>query len=159
LPCTNKKPYTDGPTWKFVLRHLEPYEGHLDIAAVDCITNPRTGLPYGIVSRRNQRLTVGKDERPDPRKFDPLVKEIRRKLRRMSTRYDRVISYLNVRLYWNAVESIRDEFDITMLPRIYARNKVWNSKKLRMGPIGMFKTEIHDLVHEVEKTVNGFKVH
>jgi predicted RNA-binding protein len=155
LPCTNKKPYTEAPTWKFVLKHLSPYLEHVDIAAVDCITNPRTGLPFGIVSRRSQRLTVGKDERPDPKKLESLVKEIRRQLRRRSYRYDRIVSYLNVKSYWKALDEVRDEFEIKMLPKIYAKNDVWNSKKLHMGPIGMFRTEIGDLVTEVKRHVNG----
>jgi len=129
---------------------------YVDLAAIDCITNPTTGLPFGIVAKRSQRLTIGKDEKPDPDKFDPLVKEIKRKLRKMSSRYDRMISYLNVRSYWDALESVREEFDITMLPRVYANHKRWNSKKLRMGPIGMFKTKIYDLVREIDQTVSGF---
>lgn len=97
---------------------------------------------------------MGKDEKPDPAKIVALTTEIRKKLRRMSHRYDRLISYLNVKSYWSALEVVRDEFDIKMLPRVYDRNKVWNSKKLHMGPIGIFKTEIHDLVRELDNSVN-----
>jgi hypothetical protein len=97
---------------------------------------------------------VDKDERPDPEKMVSLVREIRRKLRRMSPRYDQIISYINVKSYWTALDQIRDEFHIQMLPRLYDKHKVWNSKKLHMGPIGVFKTEIHDLIGEMDKLVN-----
>ncbi len=100
-------------------------------------------------------MTVGKDGSPDPSKLEPLVSEIRRKLRRMSHRYDHIVSYLNVKSYWTALDEVRNEFDVKMLPKVYAENEIWNSKKLHMGPIGIFKTEIGDLVSEVRRYANG----
>ena len=151
LPCTNKKPYTDAPTWKFIMRRIEPWMGQVDIAAVDCITNPKTNRPFGIVTRSQQQLTVGRDERPDPAKLPALTQEIQKKLRRLSPKYSHVVSYLNVKTYWKAVEAVSDDFDIEMLPSIYHKNENWNGKIAHSGPIGVFKREVPELQQTLAK--------
>jgi len=47
LPCTNKKPYSKAPTWKFIMSRIGPWLDHVDMAAVDCITNHKTKKPFG----------------------------------------------------------------------------------------------------------------
>jgi len=145
LPCTNKKPYSEAPTWKFIMKRIEPWLDHVDLAAVDCIINPRTNKPFGIVTRRQERLTVGKDERPDPAKLPGLTIEIRKKLERLSPKYTQVVSYLNVKTYWQAVQALSDDFGIEMLPSIYHKNENWNGKIAHSGPIGVFKREVPEL--------------
>lgn len=145
LPCTNKKPYTEAPTWRFIMKQIKPWLGQVDLAAVDCITNPKTNKPFGIVTQRQQHLTIGKDERPDPEKLPALTIEIRKKLDRLTPKYSHVVSYLNVKSYWNAIAQVSEEFGIEMLPTVYRVNKVWNSKALHSGPIGIFKREVPEL--------------
>jgi predicted RNA-binding protein len=150
LPCTNKKPYAASSSWRFVLNHVGRYRDTFDVAAVDCITNRRTGKPFGIVHERQQRLVVGRDERPDPEKLDDLVVEIEKKLARLAPRYEHIIAYLNVKTYWRAIEKVQDQFNITMLPKAYRGRESWNSHTLHMGPIGMFKKSINQLEKEIE---------
>jgi len=98
---------------------------------------------------------VGRDEHPDPEKLDDLVVEIEKKLGRLAPRYDHIIAYLNVRTYWQAIERIQDQFNITMLPKAYRRRKKWNSHVMHMGPIGMFKKSIKQLEREIELRLEG----
>jgi len=154
LPCTNKKPYTEAPTWKYVMKNIGPWLNAVDLAAVDCITDPLTGLPFGIVTESEQYLTIDKDEKPSPEKIPVLVEQIRNKLKLLSPHYNHIISYINVKSYWKAVEAVQPEFDIKMLPKMYMNEKNWNSKICRMGPIGMFKIAIDELRKEIMRATN-----
>jgi 7-cyano-7-deazaguanine tRNA-ribosyltransferase len=154
LPCTNKKPYTEAPTWKFIAKHIEPWHNQVDIAAVDCITNPVNGLPFGIVTQQEQYLTVDKDERPSPEKIPVLIEEIRKKLDLLSPQYDHIISYINVKSYWKAIEALKTDYNIKMLPRAYMKDENWKGKVSHMGPIGMFKVCVCELKDELSKATS-----
>ena len=152
LPCTKKKPYTAAPTWKFILKHLEPWKKFVELAAVDCITNPKTGKPFGIVLAKEQHLTIDKDERPDPNKLPILISEIRKKLKKLSKNYRFIVAYVNVKAYWKALEAVKDEFNICMLPSVYRNPENWNH--IGIGPIGMFKKAVGELTNTIEELVN-----
>ena len=156
LPCTNRKPYITAPSWKYVLKHIEPWRDYIALAAVDCIKDPSTGLPFGIVGEWEQELTVTKDELPNPQKIDSLVAQIRKKLRELVRNYDYVIAYINVKTYWKALERLGNEFNIKMLPSVFKGEKNWNGKICHASPIGVFKREIVELTKEIEEIVDNY---
>lgn len=133
------------------MKHLGPWKKYVSLAAVDCITDPKTGKPFGIVTVENQHLTINRDEKPDPSKLPVLVQEVRKKLKKLSKNYDHIIAYINVKAYWKALEQIQDEFEICMLPKAYRNLKKWNNAKI--GPIGMFKTSVGELVETIKELV------
>jgi len=153
LPCTAVKPYSASPTWKYVLKKIAPLRAYVELAAIDCITNPKTGKPFGIVHEKEQYLTIRLDERPNPRKLSILIPAIRSKLKLLASRYDYIIAYINVKVYWKALLAVRDEFKITLLPSLYYKEENWDVKKSGIGPRGAFYVYVGELVNTLKQKI------
>ena len=149
LPCTKVKPYTSSPTWGYVITHIEPWLNRIDLAAIDCITNPKTGTPFGLVPVPEQRLAVGLDEKPDPKKFEPLVEAVRHRLTRLKTRYLEILAYVNVKVYWQTLAELADEFGIVLLPSVYRGKTNWSVDAVGASPLGIFRIYVDELVREI----------
>jgi hypothetical protein len=148
LPCSQIKPYEKAPTWRYIAKSISPWRNHVDVGAIDCIVCPISGKPYGIVMEWEQDLTVSRDEKPTRNNFPSLVEQIARRLEILSPRYDRILSYLNVRVYWDAVQSLQARFAIRMLPRIFQDSRNWNSAHAGIGPRGAFYKYSYELTNE-----------
>lgn len=153
LPCTNVKPYSNSPSWRYILQHLEPWRESIDFAAIDCITNPITGRPFGIVPVSEEDKIVGLDEKPDLRKLPTLVKEVRTKLGDLHNNYQKMIAYINVRAYWEALSQVAEEFEIALLPSVYRNARSWSVEAIGASPPGVFRKYIGELVKEISETV------
>ena len=147
------KPYTAAPTWRYVLKRIGPLRAHLELAAIDCITNPKTGKPFGIVHEKEQHLTIGLDERPNERKLPLLIRAVRDKLRLLASRYNYIIAYINVKVYWKALLAVRDEFKIILLPSLYYKEENWDVRRSRIGPRGAFYVYIEELVNTLKQKI------
>jgi hypothetical protein len=145
LPCSAVKPYVESPTWRYVIHHIDKWRKNIDLVAIDCITDPRTGRPFGIVGEWEQHLTLNLDEKPNNAKYPLLQPVVKEKLSDLVPYYNSVISYLNVKLYWKTIESVRDDFQITMLPKKFRGRRSWDSKRLKMTPRNIFYHQISEL--------------
>ena len=153
LPCTNIKPYSRSPTWHYILERLKPWHEAIDFVAIDCITNPQTGKPFGIVPMSEEDMVVGLDEKPDLKKLPSLIEEVRSKLCELRSDYLRTIAYINVRAYWEALAQVAEEFEITLLPSVYRNAKSWSVEAIGASPLGVFRKYANELVQELEKEV------
>jgi hypothetical protein len=133
------------------MRKLDGREGIVDLAAIDCITNPKTGKPFGIVMCRDQSKTIGLDEFPDARKISELRTIVGNQLKRRTVKYDKVVAYVNVKSYWNVLWSLRKPYSITMLPRLYRHPRNWNSSVARISPRGAFYRDIGELLRAIDR--------
>jgi len=154
LPCTNKKPYYESPSWRYIISRIEPWRNNVDLGAVDCIIDPSTGLPYGIVMEWEQEVTVGKDAYPSPQKILELEEQIRRRLEKLGPYYTDIVAYINVKTYWEALEIVRSEFDIEMLPTVFNDKRNWNSSYSRMSPRGIFYKYVAELQNKLAILLN-----
>lgn len=150
LPCTNHKPYTESLTWKYVINKLDGRSDKVELAAIDCITNPETGKPFGLVMKREQSRTLGLDEFPDMAKVHILQTIVERQLRRKRIHYDRIVAYVNVKSYWNVLWQLRDKYSITMLPRLFRKRENWNSAIAGISPRGAFYRDIDELLRFID---------
>jgi len=155
LPCTNIKPYSHSPTWHYILERLKPCHETIDFAAIDCITNPQTGKPFGIVPMSEEDKVVGLDEKPDLRKLPSLIEEVRSKLWELQGDYLRMIAYINVRAYWEALAQVAEEFEITLLPSVYRNAKSWSVEAIGASPPGVFRKYIWELLDEIRSLPNN----
>lgn len=149
LPCTNIKPYSSSPTWRYILERLKPCREAIDFAAIDCITNPRTGRPFGIVPVSEENQVVGLDEKPDPKKLPSLIEEVRSKLWDLRDDYLKTIAYINVRAYWEALSNLAEEFEITLLPSVYRNARSWSVEAIGASPQGVFRKYVGELLAEL----------
>ena len=152
LPCTDHKPYTESVSWRYVAKKLNGHSGSVDLAAIDCITNPRTGEPFGIVMKDQQWRTVGLDEFPDKSKVERMKTIVSKQLERKRGLYRNTIAYVNVRSYWEVLWDMKEKFQITMLPRLYHHSRNWNSLTAGISPRGAFYRDIDELIQELNSS-------
>ena len=157
LPCTNVKPYTKSPSWRYVLDHLEPWRQHISLAAIDCITNPSTGKPFGIVPVSEEDKVVGLDEKPNPQKLPALVESIRTGLAQIRSEHGTIIAYVNVKSYWQALEEVAEEFNIHLLPSAYRKTSDWSVANIGASPLGVFRKCVNELVDEIRSLTEAHR--
>jgi len=155
LPCTNVKPYTRSPTWRFILDRLEPWRESISLAAIDCITDPTTGRPFGIVPVSEEDKVVGLDEKPNPKKVPALVESVRAGLTRIRDDHRAFVAYVNVKSYWQVLEEVADEFSIELLPSVYRGAQSWDVQRIGLSPPGAFRKYIGELIDEISKSVRS----
>ena len=133
IPCmswvANNGDYTKGKMWKKVLELVEASPTEVDIYAIDCIRLKSNGKMIGLWSpSKNKRIMKeilekkldnypawGKyKNRPDLR--DELRREVENKLKLLCKRYDRIISFTNVKVYNFCLRELASKFDIITLP-------------------------------------------
>jgi len=153
LPCTKRKPYSSSPTWRFIIDHIGPELDHIELAAIDCITNPITGKPFGIVPMSEEHMVVGLDETPDPEKLGSLVEAVRIRLTSIRSRFRVIVAYINVRAYWHALEEVADEFGICLLPSVYRGAESWDTGQIGASPLGVFRKYVDELLNEISRCV------
>lgn len=120
----------------------------VDLVAVDCIINPETGTPFGIVPMSEENKVVGLDEKPDPKKLESLVTSVRDGLQRIKNGH-RAVAYVNVRTYWQALNTVADEFEICMLPSVYRNASSWSVEAIGASPQGVFRKYVDELLAEL----------
>jgi len=151
LPCTSTKPYSSSPTWRYIIKRIEPWRDCIDLAAIDCITNPVTGKPFGIVPASKEDLVIGLDEKPNSKKLGPLVESVKVGLTCIRHRFQTIIAYINVKTYWQALEGIAEEFGICLMPSIYRNASSWSADSVGASPPGVFRKYINELVDEISR--------
>lgn len=151
LPCTDHKPYTDSVSWRYAIKKLNGHRDDVDLAAIDCITNPKTGRPFGIVMRKQQWKTVGLDEFPDQSKVPEMISIVRKQLQHHQASYTRIIAYVNVKSYWTVLWTLRREHSVVMLPRLYRNPRNWNSTHARISPRGAFYRDFDQVLHVLNR--------
>jgi len=94
---------------------------------------------------REQWKTIGLDELPSRDKVPALKIRVQAQLNRMNGGYCCVLAYVNVRSYWEVLWSLRKQFPIKMLPKIFHNGSNWNSTVAGIGPRGAFYKYIGEL--------------
>jgi hypothetical protein len=151
LPCTDQKPYSESRTWSYVLGHIGPWRDKIDLAAIDCITNPTDRKPFGIVMEWDEWKTKNLDERPSKDKINTLTEQVFSQLKKADENYSQIVAYVNVKSYWQVLWSLRKEHHIRMLPRLFHDPSNWNSSNARISPRGAFYKYISELTTELNR--------
>ncbi len=151
LPCTDQKPYSESRTWTYVLRQIGPWRDKIDLAAIDCITNPSSGEPFGLVMEWEEWKTKKLDERPSKDKIPKLRKQIVSQLEQIDGKYEHIFAYVNVRSYWEVLWSLRRVYHIKMLPRLFHNEDNWNSAAAHISPRGAFYKFIDELITRLDQ--------
>jgi hypothetical protein len=149
-----KENFAESRFWKFVLSKIRCWSHLIDIYAIDCIrlksSNKMIGLWSPFKDKRilKEILEEKLDNYPSWSKYknrpelrEELKGEVRKKLSRLKKRYDFVISYTNVKIYYNCLEELSKEFDIIVLPQ----NVNWRR------PRTILFQNINELVNKLQK--------
>jgi hypothetical protein len=73
------------------------------------------------------------------------------KLRELRSDYPRMIAYINVRAYWEALSQVAEEFNITLLPSVYQNARSWSVEAIGASPPGVFRKYANELVSEISR--------
>lgn len=116
--------------WKTVLRGIQPWRHCVDVYSIDCIrlksTHQVLGLwsPYKNQEILNEIITCRLDSYPAWARYRAnekmtleLENAVKRELLQIANLYRKIISFVNVKAYYNCMLSLSREFGITTLPR------------------------------------------
>jgi hypothetical protein len=122
--------FEKGSLWRSVLKRIDAWRDYTDIYAIDCIRLKSTAKMIGIWSPYSDNevfqeiLENNLDSYPSWSKFKPhperqeeLREQVDRKLSQIAYRYRHVIAFVNVRAYYECLESLSRKYKITILPR------------------------------------------
>jgi len=134
LPCMSWNKYEgnflEGRFWKFVLDKTKQWSSLIDVYAIDCIRLRSSGKMIGLWSPSKNKAVLQEilrerlDSYPSWSKYkdspqlrDELREAIKSKLQKLRKRYEFIISFLNVKAYYNCLQELSTEFDLIALPK------------------------------------------
>jgi hypothetical protein len=158
LPCMPWVKYNGNVwksnSWKYVRNKIRKWLDFVDIYAIDCIrlksSNKIIGLwsPFKHEYILEEILKEKLDSYPSWNKYknhpelrEELKEEVRKKLLSLKSQYARIISVVNVKVYYNCLKEISEEFNIIVLPRVIDWRK----------PYASFYQGVEELVSEIQK--------
>lgn len=134
LPCMPWIKYgsnfENGAFWKIVRKHINPYLRFIDIYAIDCIKLRSSGRMIGLWSPYKDREILDEilrerlDSYPawgkcknNPKAREELELQVTDSLVRLKKEYESIVAYLNVRVYYECINDLAQEFRIILLPK------------------------------------------
>jgi hypothetical protein len=134
LPCMPwikyGRDFENGTFWKIVRKHIEPYLESIDIYAIDCIRLRSSGKMIGLWSPYKDKeiydeiLLEKLDSYPawgkyknNPKAREELKLQVKNKITQLRKAYELIVAYLNVRVYYECIGSLAQEFGIILLPK------------------------------------------
>ena len=134
LPCMPWIKYgfnfREGKFWKKVIESIRDSKHQIDIYAIDCIRLKSTGSMIGLWSPETNKKIFHEvfsnklDNYPAWHKYknkpnlrEELKQEVRRRLEEVCQKYDKIISFTNVKVYYYCMKELAEEFNIIALPR------------------------------------------
>lgn len=122
--------FREGKFWKKVIDSIKDSDHQIDIYAIDCIRLKSTGNIIGLWSPEknkeifNEVMSDKLDNYPAWSKYknkshlrEELKQEVRSKLKEVHQKYDKIISFTNVKVYYYCLRELAEEFGLVALPR------------------------------------------
>ncbi|RLG90506.1 MAG: hypothetical protein DRO36_05995 [Candidatus Hecatellales archaeon] len=116
LPCSSTAylgDYRLAPSWKLILKHIQPWRSQVKLAAVECINN------YGLLLEDEAWKVKGYDIYPswdwfkrNPERLEALKNTLAKQLQELDGRFQAIIAYVNVKAYRLALEQAAKEANI-----------------------------------------------
>jgi hypothetical protein len=140
LPCMSWIKYGgnfhEGRFWKVVLDKTRRWSALIDIYAIDCIRLKSTGQMIGLWSPSKDKAVLQEilreelDSYPSWSKYknrpqlrNELREAVKSKLKELRKRYAFIVSFVNVKAYYNCLQELSTEFDLITLPKKVNWNK------------------------------------